>query len=77
MSRCFRLSDIVKARVLTVGDGAVYPLSTAENELGVIQATSEAGGAMLPVSWQEMVCPFTHRKEPRKVAKPTDAEVTA
>jgi len=46
-------------------------LSTAENELGVIVAYSEAGAAMLPISWREMQCPGTSAVEFRKVAKPT------
>lgn len=48
-------------------------MSTAENELGVVVAlSSEAGpygSPMVPVSWTEMQCPDTLRKEPRKVAK--------
>lgn len=46
-------------------------MSTAENELGVIIATSEAGETMVPVSWMEMQCPKTLSLEFRKVAKPT------
>lgn len=46
-------------------------MSTAENELGVIVAYSEAGAAMLPISWREMQCPRTLAVEFRKVAKPT------
>jgi len=64
----FRLNDLVKARVLMTGD--YYNLSTAENELGVVQATSEAGAEMIPASWQEMLCPLTNQREARKVAKP-------
>jgi len=39
--------------------------------LGVIVAYSEAGAAMLPISWREMQCPGTSAVEFRKVAKPT------
>ncbi|CAG0879594.1 unnamed protein product [Darwinula stevensoni] len=67
--KCFRPRDIILARVLSLGDALSYLLSTAENELGVVIAHSEAGAAMVPVSWTEMQCPKTFMKEPRKVAK--------
>ncbi|KAG7223774.1 hypothetical protein INR49_026457 [Caranx melampygus] len=46
-----------------------YLLTTAENELGVVVAHSEAGVQMVPISWCEMQCPQTHTKEFRKVAR--------
>ncbi|RXN01593.1 Exosome complex component CSL4 [Acipenser ruthenus] len=46
-----------------------YLLTTAENELGVVVAHSEAGAQMVPISWCEMQCPRTHAKEFRKVAR--------
>uniref|UniRef100_A0A3B3T765 Exosome component 1 n=1 Tax=Paramormyrops kingsleyae TaxID=1676925 RepID=A0A3B3T765_9TELE len=46
-----------------------YLLTTAENELGVVVAHSEAGVQMIPISWCEMQCPRTHGKEFRKVAR--------
>uniref|UniRef100_A0A3P8T064 Exosome component 1 n=1 Tax=Amphiprion percula TaxID=161767 RepID=A0A3P8T064_AMPPE len=46
-----------------------YLLTTAENELGVVVAHSEAGAQMVPISWCEMQCPRTHVKEFRKVAR--------
>jgi exosome complex component CSL4 len=54
---------------ISLGDAHSYILSTAENELGVIFAESEAGAAMVPVSWCHMQCPKTKAKENRKVAK--------
>ncbi|XP_046384345.1 exosome complex component CSL4 [Ischnura elegans] len=69
MYQCFRPGDIILARVLPTTDIHSYQLSTAENELGVVIAHSEAGIAMVPVSWTEMQCPKTYNKEPRKVAK--------
>jgi len=70
MYKSFRPGDIVLARVISMGDaGAGYLLTTAENELGVVIARSEAGAAMVPVSWTEMQCPATYNKEGRKVAK--------
>jgi len=70
MYRSFRPGDISLARVISLGDAMVgYLLTTAENELGVVIARSEAGAAMVPVSWTEMQCPITCSKEGRKVAK--------
>ncbi|KAI8490749.1 PREDICTED: exosome complex component CSL4-like [Branchiostoma belcheri] len=69
MYKCFRPGDIVLARVLSLGDANCYLLSTAENELGVVLALSEAGAQMVPVSWSDMQCPKTGSKEFRKVAK--------
>ncbi|KAI0119346.1 hypothetical protein F4814DRAFT_236431 [Daldinia grandis] len=66
----FRPGDIVRAQVISLGDQANYYLSTANNELGVIMATSEAGNPMFPVSWKEYKDPETGLSEPRKVAKP-------
>ncbi|KAK7475364.1 hypothetical protein BaRGS_00033382 [Batillaria attramentaria] len=69
MYKCFRPGDIVVARVLSLGDAQSYVLSTAENELGVVIATSEAGATMVPISWCKMQCPRTLMEEFRKVAK--------
>uniref|UniRef100_A0A8C5IBN2 Exosome component 1 n=1 Tax=Junco hyemalis TaxID=40217 RepID=A0A8C5IBN2_JUNHY len=55
---------------ISLGDAqSNYLLSTAENELGVVVARSEAGVQMVPISWCEMQCPRTHTKEFRKVAR--------
>jgi hypothetical protein len=43
---CFRPGDIVKAKIISLGDARSYYLSTAENSLGVIWAESEAGGEL-------------------------------
>jgi exosome complex component CSL4 len=67
---CFRPGDIVRARVVSMGDARSYYLSTAENELGVVYATSEAKYPMVAVSWQEMQCTKTGQRELRKCAKP-------
>ncbi|XP_052227976.1 exosome complex component CSL4-like [Dreissena polymorpha] len=69
MAKSFRPGDIVMARVISLGDSQSYLLSTAENELGVVIATSEAGVTMVPVSWCKMKCPKTRLEEHRKVAK--------
>jgi len=69
MHNAFRPSDIVLARVIGIGENNSFLLSTAESELGVVVAQSEAGVPMVPVNWSEMVCPKTFVKEYRKVAK--------
>ncbi|KAM4636825.1 exosome complex component CSL4 [Discoglossus pictus] len=68
--KSFRPGDIVVAKVISLGDiQSNYLLTTAENELGVVVAHSEAGATMVPISWCEMQCPRTHIKEARKVAR--------
>ncbi|KAH9508588.1 Exosome complex component CSL4 [Bulinus truncatus] len=69
MYKCYRPGDVIIARVISLGDAQSYILSTAENELGVIIATSEAGSNMVPISWCKMQCPKTLNEEFRKVAK--------
>ncbi|MCJ1478816.1 exosome 3'-_5 exonuclease subunit ski4 (Csl4) [Lambiella insularis] len=66
----FRVGDVVRAVVISLGDQSSYYLSTARNELGVIMATSEDGNTMYPISWKEFRDPVTGRAESRKVAKP-------
>ncbi|XP_067940699.1 exosome complex component CSL4-like [Watersipora subatra] len=74
--KCFRPGDVVLCRVISIGDSQSYILSTAENELGVIIATSEAGAQMIPISWMQMQCPKSKAIEFRKVAKPTSEYLT-
>ena len=69
MYNSFRIGDIVRARVLSRGDRRSYFLSTDQNDLGVILATSATGSPMIPVSWELMQCPETKQVEYRKVAK--------
>ena len=69
----FRPKDLVRARVIAYGEGQLYVLSTAENELGVVAATCQCGESMIPVSWCEMQCEKTGDREKRKVAKVVDA----
>ncbi|KAF2762823.1 hypothetical protein EJ05DRAFT_16642 [Pseudovirgaria hyperparasitica] len=66
----FRVGDVVKGIVISLGDQSSYYISTASNELGVIMATSEAGHQMYPISWREFKDPTTGAVETRKVAKP-------
>eukprot|EP00941_MAST-03F_sp_MAST-3F-sp1_P002958 g2958.t1 len=65
----FRPGDIVRAQIISLGDSRSYYLSTAKPQLGVINATSQSGGQLQPVSYQEMKCSITGQKERRKVAK--------
>ncbi|KAL9030366.1 MAG: hypothetical protein Q9196_001516 [Gyalolechia fulgens] len=66
----FRVGDLVRAVVISLGDQSNYYLSTAKNELGVIMAKSENGNTMYPISWKEFKDPVTGETETRKVAKP-------
>ncbi|KAK9325889.1 hypothetical protein V1517DRAFT_312892 [Lipomyces orientalis] len=72
MQDCFRPGDIVRAQVISLGDGTNYYLSTARNDLGVVFAMSEASGApMYPLDWRSMRCPVSGTIEQRKCARPT------
>ena len=70
VSESFRVGDIVRAVVISLGDERSYYLSTAKNELGVVMAKSDWGNTMVPVSWKEFLDPETGEREVRKVAKP-------
>jgi len=69
MYESFRPGDIILARVMSLGDSQSYYLTTAENELGVVYAVSQAGSPMIPISWCEMQCTSSGGIEHRKVAK--------
>ena len=71
MFHSFRPRDLLRARVVAYGEGQAYILSTAENELGVVAAvcTCGCGEIMVPVSWCEMQCRKSGKREKRKVAK--------
>jgi exosome complex RNA-binding protein Csl4 len=43
MYDCFRPGDVVRAKVLSLGDARSYYLTTADNALGVVHAKSLAG----------------------------------
>lgn len=76
MYKCYRPGDVVKAKVISLGDQRSYYLSTAENSLGVVLAKSRASGhnTMVPIDWERMMCPKTKVIEYRKVAKPDSPE---
>lgn len=70
MDEMFRVGDIVRGSVISLGDQSFYYLTTARNDLGVVMAQSEAGNMMFPVSWKEMRDPVAGSGEQRKVARP-------
>lgn len=70
MNESFRVGDIVRATVISLGDERSYYISTGGNEFGVVIAKSEEGNAMVPASWKEMRDAVTGKVELRKVAKP-------
>lgn len=57
--KSFRPGDVVRARVISLGDSRFYYLSSAKSTLGVIFAESVAGHVMIPISWDKMLCPKT------------------
>lgn len=71
MNDMYRVGDIVRATVISLGDERNYYISTAGNEFGVVVATSDTGNAMVPASWKEMRDVVTGQAESRKVAKPS------
>jgi exosome complex component CSL4 len=70
MDESFRVGDLVRGTVISLGDQSNYYVSTAENAFGVVMARSEEGRLMYPVSWKEFKDPVTGRGEARKAAKP-------
>jgi exosome complex component CSL4 len=70
MNEMYRVGDIIRASVISLGDERNYYVSTAGNEFGVVVATSEEDNAMVPASWREMRDVVTGKGEGRKVAKP-------
>ena len=70
IEECIHPGDVILARIHANGERE-YILTTAEAELGVIQAVCESSGCVMqPISWKEMICPVSKVKEGRKVAKP-------
>lgn len=70
MNESFRVGDIIRASVISLGDEKNYYVTTGGNEFGVVIARSEEGNAMVPASWKEMKDAITAKLEFRKVAKP-------
>lgn len=70
VNESFRVGDVVRAVVISLGDERSYYLSTAKNAYGVVLAVSDGGNQMFPVSWREFQDPISGLREARKVAKP-------
>ncbi|KAF1933344.1 uncharacterized protein M421DRAFT_415679 [Didymella exigua CBS 183.55] len=70
MQDSFRVGDLVRGTVISLGDQSNYYVSTSENEFGVVVARSEEGRLMYPVSWREFRDPVSGKHESRKAAKP-------
>ncbi|CAI7634506.1 unnamed protein product [Penicillium manginii] len=49
MEDMFRVGDIVRGCVLSLGDQTSYYLTTARNDLGVVMARSETGNMIIPL----------------------------
>merc|ERR1719335_2153041 len=65
----FRPGDLVRAEVISLGEAQSLLLSTAKDSLGVLEARSEQGEAMVAVNDEEMACPVTKTREGRKCTK--------
>jgi len=77
IEECVHPGDVILARIHANGERE-YILTTAEAELGVIQAICESSGCVMqPISWKEMICPVSKVKEGRKVAKPRQIRTIA
>ncbi|EDU48765.1 exosome component 1 [Pyrenophora tritici-repentis] len=66
----FRVGDLVRGTVISLGDSGNYYVATDSNEYGVVLARSEEGRIMHPVSWKEFRDPVSGKAELRKAAKP-------
>jgi exosome complex component CSL4 len=66
----FRVGDLIRGAVISLGDQSNYYVATDRNEYGVVMARSEEGRVMYPVSWKEFRDPVSGRAEGRKAAKP-------
>ncbi|CDU17053.1 3'-5' exoribonuclease Csl4 [Plasmodium yoelii] len=65
---CFKQGDIIKAKVLSIGQHSSYKLSTVGSDLGVIIALSEKGDILQPAAWNLMVNLSDMSFEQRKVS---------
>ncbi|KAL0233081.1 hypothetical protein GEMRC1_011828 [Eukaryota sp. GEM-RC1] len=70
MYKSFQPTDIIRARIISLGDARAFYLSTSSDDLGVILCFSEAGHVMIPLNFEEMQCSVTKVMENRKVAHP-------
>jgi exosome complex RNA-binding protein Csl4 len=71
LNDCFRPGDVIRAKVLSLGDSRQYFLGTADKCCGVVYARTTPtmhGTLLVPVSATEMVDESTGVKEKRLVA---------
>ncbi len=68
-----RPGDIVRARVISLGESQSYIVSMGEAELGVVLGWAENGERLVPASWCEMQTVRSGDTERRKVAKVVNA----
>lgn len=69
LHRCFRPGDIVRAKVLSLGDQRAYYLTTAEEDLGVVRCRSkQTGNVLVPLDAKTVICEETKETEERKAA---------
>lgn len=68
----FQTGDILRCKVLSIGDSNFYYLSTMGDDLGVLFTRSWGGigELMYPLDWKTCFGPFTGCEEERKMAKP-------
>ena len=70
MEESFVPGDVVRCKVLAMGEGRSLVLATNENPLGVVRAKCKrCKTTMVAMNWHEMMCPKTEHREMRKVAK--------
>ncbi|XBW36709.1 hypothetical protein QEN19_002284 [Hanseniaspora menglaensis] len=72
LTEFFQTGDIVRCKVLSIGDSNFYYLSTMGDDLGVLFTRSHGGigELMYPLNWNTCFGPFTGSEEHRKMAKP-------
>ncbi|KAF2863622.1 hypothetical protein K470DRAFT_254907 [Piedraia hortae CBS 480.64] len=70
VANCFHVGDVVRAKVISLGDERNYYCSTEGDECGVVVGHGDEGETLVPISWCEMRNEATGEKFPRKVAKP-------
>lgn len=70
MLNCYRPGDVVKARIVSLGDSRQYFLSTAEVGLGVCWTRNENGDVMLPVAWDTVESKDSKTSQNRKTSLP-------
>lgn len=66
--QCFKQGDIIRARVLGIGQNSAYKLSTVGLDFGVIIALNDNGDVLKRAAWNTMISPKDFSCETRKVS---------